>query len=513
MKSSIRKQFSLIFIGLFAGTILLCWLMNSLFLEKYYVNSKINVIYDAYQTISEAAASDEYDSAVFQDQLNSICSNSNIKVCVLDSNSQQKYESINGGEKLQLRLIGYLFGFPMDEVHILQQGSDYCIQQSGNPGNEFIEMYGRLSSGISFIMQTPLESIRESADIANRFFFYMGCLCCIAGGVLIWFISKRITKPILKLNQISERMVHLDFEAKYYGNAHNEIDLLGENINILSESLEKSISELKTANNELKKDIEKKEQIDEMRKEFLSNVSHELKTPIALIQGYAEGLQEGINDDSESKTYYCEVIIDEAAKMNNMVKKLLTLNQLEAGNDIVNMERFDITALIVGCLQSAEILIKQNDIEIRYERSQPIYVWADEFKIEEVFMNYLSNAINHCKDDKYIEINTVISSGKVRVSVFNTGDPIPEESLSQVWDKFYKVDKARTREYGGNGIGLSIVKAIMESLNQGYGVNNYSNGVLFWFELDTKEAITMTENINMKDDIIYEGKDNRGKPD
>ena len=485
MKSSIRKQFSLIFIGLFAGTILLCWLVNSLFLERYYINTKMKVIYDAYETISEAAASDEYDSLEFQNQLNSVCSNYNITVCVMDSNSQKKYESINGGEQLELRLIGYLFGFPMDEVHILKEGSDYRIQQSGMIGNEYIEMYGRLNSGISFIMQTPVESIRESVSIANRFFFYTGCICSILGGSIIWIVSKRITKPILKLSQISERMVHLDFEAKYQGHAHNEIDLLGENINMLSESLEKSISELKTANNELKKDIEKKEQIDEMRKEFLSNVSHELKTPIALIQGYAEGLQEGINDDSESKTFYCEVIIDEAAKMNNMVKKLLTLNQLEAGNDIVSLERFDIVALIISCLQSTDILLKQDNIEIRFEAKQPIYVWADEFKIEEVFMNYLSNAMNHCKDEKYIEIKTNVSNNKVRISVFNTGDPIPEEALTQVWDKFYKVDKARTREYGGSGIGLSIVKAIMESLNQSCGVANYANGVLFWFELDT----------------------------
>ena len=184
-------------------------------------------------------------------------------------------------------------------------------------------MYGRLSTGISFIMSSPIESIRESAKVAQRFFTFVGLVGVVAGGIIIWFASRKITKPILELSHISERMVHLDFDARYKGSSHNEIDMLGENINKLSTSLEKSISELKTANNELKKDIEKREQIDEMRKEFLSNVSHELKTPIALIQGYAEGLREGINEDSESREFYCEVIMDEASKMNNMVKKLL----------------------------------------------------------------------------------------------------------------------------------------------------------------------------------------------
>ena len=222
-----------------------------------------------------------------------------------------------------------------------------------------------------------------------------------------------------------------------------------------------------------------------MRKEFLSNVSHELKTLIALIQGYAEGLREGINDDAESRDFYCEVIMDEAAKMNTMVKKLLTLNQLEFGNDLINMERFDIVALIRNYIQSAAILTKQNEIEVRMEKYAPIYVWADEFKVEEVFMNYFSNAANHCSGEKIIDVKLEQFDGGVRINVFNTGEPIPEEAIGHIWEKFYKVDKARTREYGGSGVGLSIVKAIMDSMNQNYGVENYINGVLFWFELET----------------------------
>ena len=257
-------------------------------------------------------------------------------------------------------------------------------------------------------------------------------------------------------------------------------------MNHLSDTLEKTISELKTANNELQRDIEKKEEIDEMRKEFLANVSHELKTPIALIQGYAEGLKEGIHDDDESKDFYCDVIIDESGKMNNMVKKLLTLNQLEFGNDVITMERFDVVAMIHNFLQSAEILIQQNEVNVRMEQTEPIYVWADEFKTEEVIRNYFSNAMNHVKGDKIIDVKYTMLENKVRIGIFNTGDPIPEDSLPHLWEKFYKVDKARTREYGGSGVGLSIVKAIMDSMNQQYGVINYTNGVEFWIELETK---------------------------
>ena len=245
-------------------------------------------------------------------------------------------------------------------------------------------------------------------------------------------------------------------------------------------------SELKTANNELKSDIEKKEQIDEMRKEFLSNVSHELKTPIALIQGYAEGLKECVNDDEESKDFYCDVIMDEAGRMNVMVKKLLTLNQLEFGNEIVSMERFDIVALIKGLIQSVDILAKQKGVTINFNYQGSIFVWADEFKTEEVVRNYLSNALNHVGNEMIIDVKIQSKGELARISVFNTGKPIPEDAVDKLWIKFYKVDKARTREYGGSGIGLSIVKAIMESFNREYGVTNYENGVEFWFELEQK---------------------------
>lgn len=487
MKHSIRRQFSLIFIGLMAGTVLLCWFLDNIFLGQYYISSRKRIIRNAYNTIRLAANDDTYSTENFSKELDRICSMYNIRVCVMDANSQTKYVSFNGGLELEEQLLGYIFGFYSGTVEVLEEGDDYVIQRLQLGEEDFLEMYGRLSTGISFILRTPMESIKISARIANRFFAYVGITGTLAGGIIMWFVTRRMTRPILQLNAISEQMVHLNFEAKYKGKAGNELDLLGENINKLSRSLEKSISELKTANNELQKDIERKEAIDEMRKEFLANVSHELKTPIALIQGYAEGLREGINDDSESRNFYCEVIMDEAAKMNNMVKKLLTLNQLEFGNDVVAMERFDVTALIRNYIQSAGILTRQNEIQVCMEKYGPIYVWADEYKTEEVFMNYFSNAVNHCSGERKIVVSLDQGDNKVRIGVFNTGEPIPEESIPHIWEKFYKVDKARTRAYGGSGVGLSIVKAIMEAMNQDYGVKNYSNGVLFWFELETVE--------------------------
>ena len=281
-------------------------------------------------------------------------------------------------------------------------------------------------------------------------------------------------------------MENLDFDVRYKENRHDEIGVLGHSMNSLSDKLEQTISELKTANNELELDLQRRSEQEQMRQEFLANVSHELKTPIALIQGYAEGLQDNVNDDPESREFYCEVIVDEADKMNKMVKKLLSLNQLEFGKGQVHLEHFDLQQVVQSVLSSSEILFRQKEVTLSYNGDHPVYVWADEYMTEEVVMNYVSNALNHIDGEKIIEVKIVSCDGKARVSVFNTGKPIPEEDIDKIWSKFYKVDKARTREYGGNGIGLSIVKAIMEAHNQAYGVKNYDNGVEFWFELDEK---------------------------
>lgn len=490
MKYSIKRQIATVFIALMAGTIVLCWFINSTFLEDFYINYKTTAIHSAYDSINEAANTGDITSDKFDVELRKICDMYNISVVVIDAQSNTIKSSSRDTNMLIRRLYDNIFA-PRDRDgrNYIAETQDYtaALLVDMTTNTEYLEMWGVLDNGNLFLMRSPLESIRDSVKISNRFLAYVGLISTLVSAVLIWFVTTRITKPIMQLKDISEKMTELDFETKYESHGKNEIDLLGEHINQLSSTLERTISELKTANNELQRDIEKKEQIDEMRKEFLSNVSHELKTPLALIQGYAEGLKEGINsDDIESRNFYCDVIMDEADKMNVMVKKLLTLNQLEFGNDNISMERFDITMMIQNFLQSAEILIKQNEVTLHVEEMPPIYVWADEFKTEEVFRNYFSNAMNHVSGDKIIDIRYQLLDGKVRISVFNTGEPIPEESLPHIWEKFYKVDKARTREYGGSGVGLSIVKAIMESMNQQYGVRNYTNGVEFWMELETK---------------------------
>lgn len=496
MKHSISKQFTCIFIMITAGAFLLCWLINTLFLERFYIKNKEDEIFDAYTVINEAALQERLDEDAFILELQSRCARYNMDVIVIDVNSQTITYAGNNPESTKMMLWDNLFldkqgagGPPMEgKRNQLLETENYqmSIVEDRRLENKNIAMWGTLENGNVFMIRTALESIQDSVTLANRFLAQVGLIAIVIAAIIIWIISKKITNPILKLAEISKRMSHLDFEARYEGEDKNEIGLLGENINSMSETLKDTISELKEANIELKKDIQKKEELEEMRNEFLSNVSHELKTPIALIQGYAEGLQEGMADDEESRAYYCNVICDEASKMNMIVQKLLTLNQLEFGRDTINMERFDIVDMIHNQIQLSSVLLQQNQIAVHFEREEPLYVWGDAFQIGEVFGNYFSNAIHHCEGEKVIEIHLEKKEEKVRVVCFNTGKNIPEDALPQLWDKFYKVDKARTRSYGGSGVGLSIVKAIMESMGREYGVMNYENGVAFWFELDCK---------------------------
>ena len=487
-KHSLTRQVTFIVSILVAGAILLCWVLNTTLLPRYYIHNKKQVLMENYETISNASEQDKLKSDEFTVTFDNLCSNGNIMTLILQPDGKVLRSSVNDLDTLRGELWNVLLH--TDDMEVLYSNDQYQLLRKNDTrlDSEYLVLVGVLENGDMILMRTAVESIRESAAISNRFLLFAGAAAIISSLLVAFFTTRHITKPLQQLTDISKRMVDLDFNAKYKSNRSNsyEVEELGNHINRLSENLERTISELKTANVELQDDIEKKIQIDEMRKEFLSNVSHELKTPLALIQGYAEGLQECINDDAESREFYCDVIIDEADKMNRMVKKLLTLNQLEFGNDQVVMERFNMTELITGGANSTKILREQKNIRLELENPEEAWVWGDEFKVEEVITNYMSNAINHADGEKVIRVFYTCSEDKLRVSVFNTGQPIPEEDLDKIWVKFYKVDKARTREYGGSGIGLSIVKAIMDSLHQQCGVINHEDGVEFWMELSTK---------------------------
>ena len=228
-----------------------------------------------------------------------------------------------------------------------------------------------------------------------------------------------------------------------------------------------------------------------MRKSFISDVSHELKTPIALIQGYSEGLLENVNNDDESRKFYAEVILDETNKMDKLVKQLLELMKLEYGKREFEDKKFDIVELEKEVVRKSKVMLEEKQVEVIFETPDEISVFADDFYIEQVMTNYTTNAIKHVKEingEKYIKITNEVDvdKNKVRIRVFNTGEKISEEHLVRIWNRFYKTDASRNRNDGGSGIGLAFVKAIMTNYGNDYGIINKENGVEFYFDLELK---------------------------
>lgn len=481
---SIRAKYTLLMAALMGVMILVICLANTLYLEKYYISEKARTMAMTFEQLDDMLEDQELSDTKVQQELLQLFENYNISAILADA-EQEKIWKFGYGNRIEDQMRDMIYGTEVNSADIIEQTDQYIIcrwndlkLQSG-----YILLWGFMDNGSFCFFRSSLPGLQESAAISTKFAWMIGIAVIVLSLISISFLSKHISGPIANLASIADRMAHLDFSVRYEAERNDEIGILGESMNYMSAELEKTIYDLRQANVQLQRDIREKEKIEDMRKEFISNISHELKTPIALIQGYAEGLLEGIGDDPESMEYYCEVIVDEAGKMNQLVRRLLTLNQLESGIGTVEMVDFDLNEMMAGVLHSFSILLKQKEITVEYEIDHPVQIRADEFLMEEVVRNYISNAVNHIDGERIIRIYLEEDNSQIKVSVWNTGRLIPEDSLDKVWMKFYKVDKAHTRSYGGSGIGLSIVKAVMDVHGGTCGVYNTDNGVCFWFSL------------------------------
>ncbi len=483
MKGSIRLKLFTIISGLILFFVISTWLINSQLLEHYYLWQKKSALMDQFNTINKVYENDPQSIAF---ELELLDRAKGIHILILDMNMNIKFNSSKDFEGLRpmhfTRAMRELV-----QIHDIKLASGekvFQIIRDPRLNASFISIIAQVGKTDYIMLSTPLEAIRESAQLASRFYLIIGFVTFILGSVLSLYFSNRFSRPIKELNALAQNMARLDFSQKYKGKSEDEIGELGSSINCMSNQLDKSISELRTANEKLLMDVERERKIDEMRKTFISSVSHELKTPIALIKGYAEGLKLNINEDEENKNFYCEVINDEAEKMDKMVKDLLNLSQIESGFYKLEVREFSMNELINTVLAKYQPLFQEKNIEINKALNALDLAFGDILRIEQVITNLLNNAIDHAEGVKRIDIKTKASDGKLKVSISNTGNQIPAEEIDKIWQSFYKLDKARTRAHGGVGLGLSIVKSIMLQHGNNFGVENSDTGVSFWFELN-----------------------------
>lgn len=324
---------------------------------------------------------------------------------------------------------------------------------------------------------TPLSLIQEGLEVSMNYHLQIIIVAFIIGSSMAFFFSKAMVIPILEIKEITQKIAKLDFSRKFEADRSDEIGELGEAINQMGETLEKSIDEINRVNKKLLADIEREKRLDKLRKEFVACVSHELKTPIAIIQGYAQGLMENVANE-EDRNFYCDVIVEESYKMDSLVKELLLISQIESGYFKMNMEKTNIYHLI------KEIIDKYSSktVKIEYKGKEDINVLCDEKYIDRVLDNLISNAIKYRTGESSIKVKVEDKKNRCMVTVSNESENLKEKDLETIWTPFVRLDSAIGKE--GHGLGLSIVAGVLENHKSKYGIYlSEGNMVNFWFEI------------------------------
>lgn len=507
---SIRTKIALIVALSTLLTICLAWIVSYYVIERVYILHARNGLVKTYESCNEFFSDPGNVEKIDDHEISSlngyIANPSAAYIFVIDRENFKVYSSVIMSRRVARGIQTLVGETDLSSLEESKKKYKICENTVNLPDDDsdddkellpdedfhtgsYYDLVGILDNGYIVVLRSPVEQLHNDIQFAAKFFMMISLFLVIVEVVIVLLVTHRYSNPIIQMSRAARRMSELDFSVKLPVQANDEIGDLAGSMNELSDQLERSISELKSANLRLSKDIEEKNQMEEMRSEFLSHVSHELKTPLALIQGYSEGIKDGVTEDPESVKEYLDVIIDEASKMNELVKKLIDLNELEFGKEQLAIERFNLTELIQDVINASAILAEKSEADIQFDEKSPKFVWADEFMIEEVVTNYLTNAIHYVKKGGRIRIWYEQKETTVRVNVYDEGEPIAKKDLDKLFIKFYKADPARTRTYGGSGIGLSIVAAIMKSHHKDYGVYNAEDGVVFYFELDTTDMM------------------------
>ncbi|WP_420974815.1 sensor histidine kinase [Bacillus thuringiensis] len=331
-----------------------------------------------------------------------------------------------------------------------------------------------------------LQPVNEAMLVLKDYYVYALIIVFLVIILLSFYYSKIIVKPLIKMNRVTKKMANFDFSEKLPVTADDEIGGLSGSINTLSVNLKDRIDRLNVVNTKLQQDIERERQLEKTRKEFISGVSHELKTPLSVIRSFAEGIKDGVSKDT---SYYTDVILEETENMNRLIVEMLELAKLESGTYKLDMTTFSIGELTQQVYTKLLFSMEEKHLQVNVDADPSILVKANRSRIEQVVVNLLSNAIRYTPDGEKIQVSIIEAEDTVKIEIENTGNPIPEESLEKIWDRFYRLDASRSRHTGGTGLGLSIVKNILDLHHAEYGVYNTTNSVVFYFNLQKVKEV------------------------
>lgn len=502
MRHSIKFKFfaascaiAVAFIGIFSA-------LNLTLYDDYYLWQREKSLDRIYDTVCDAY---QDGGAAFADAIARAEDTEGVRLSIVAQDGTVTYDSVvreqfMGADGTSESLF---YGLSIAEAalrnadleRVEKQGSAFVNVSSKQRGEEFLCLVGRLEKdGDYMVARIPFTYLEQNTNFNMVFLLISGGITLVFCTILAFLISRHFTRPLIAMGGMANAMAELDFSKKYEGTAKDEIGQLGQSINRLSEHLEQAIDDLRQSNDQLACEIREKEKIDEMRREFIINVSHELKTPIALIQGYAEGLREGIAETPEDREYYCTTITDEAARMNKMVMQLLSLSKLELGREQPALTDLELDELLADAVSKTALLADAKELTVQRMPSG-LTIRSDFGLLEQVVGNYLTNAIRYTPAGGHIRLSAERGADGVTIWVMNEGEGVPEAELPLIWEKFYRTDKARSRESGGTGVGLSIVKATAELLGGACGACNVPGGMEFWFLVREKEPEDLEKNL------------------
>ncbi|WXR60540.1 HAMP domain-containing sensor histidine kinase [Peptostreptococcaceae bacterium AGR-M142] len=477
---SIKSKLFLIFLIIISLNTMIIFMGNKFYLKNYYIERKKEELSDLVLRINkekdEIDIVDKYvnfdgniilidDKKLYNIVLNYSFSgmrmNRNMGGNNYNQNNSNNYSSIS---------------YDLNEFDNLNENEYVFLYSTKTKFNiEFLTLYYKLKN-YKYIVDIPLENIDKSIDISSDFILINSIIALFISLLIAIGFSLKITKPIIQLSKITENISNLDFSKKLKVDSKDEISILAMSINKMSDSLEKFIKNLK-------KDLKKRKELDELRKTFVSNVSHELKTPITIIKGYIEAIKDK-EVEKNKKQNYINIVEEEVNNMSNMVEELLLLSKFEDVDFEIKKIKFDLSELIDEILEKYNIIFKKEDINVELIKEDIVEVNANKNDIKHVIRNYLDNAINHLDENRYLKIELKKVENSYKFSVFNSGKFIEDKNKKLIWDSFYKIDESRTKKGNGSGLGLSIVKKILQLHGFDFGFENISldiNGVEFYF--------------------------------
>jgi signal transduction histidine kinase len=443
--------------------LILLWLFQIVFLESFYTNIRIS---DVKNQVASVIKTINYDNTIeYENELDNLAYNNNMSIEIINLQRISTYTSSSSGSGSQMPMINSSREEVYQEALSGNEVSITLIHQRF--GNKFImlglpiQIEGKIYAVM--IVNLPLAPVEDTSSILKSQLLYITIILLAASLFLSFLISRGFTKPILDITNASEKMSMGDFNVRIRTKKQDEIGKLAQAINNLGAQLSK---------------------IEQLRKDLIANVSHELKTPLSLIRGYAETIRDVSGDMPEKREKQLQIIIEETERLNKIVEDILNLSQLQSGYISLNIDRFIMNKTLETVKKRYELLSEETGIDLIVEKISDIYLEGDEARIEQVLFNLINNAYNHTPSGGTIAIKALDLNDRVRIEISNSGKRIPKEDISHIWDRYYKADKTSRKKSVGTGLGLAIVKEILEAHKSGFGVeSDDESGTTFWFDL------------------------------